>query len=47
MCNLFIDAPYRGAINQAVLKLQQEGKLNILKDKWWKEMHGGGACDVM
>lgn len=30
MC-LFIDSPYRTAISGAVLKLQEEGKLHILK----------------
>ena len=28
----------------AVLKLQEEGKLHILKTRWWKEKRGGGAC---
>nr|CAD7443085.1 unnamed protein product [Timema bartmani] len=31
------DSPYRTAISGAVLKLQEEGKLHILKTRWWKE----------
>lgn len=31
------DSPYRTHISQAVLKLQEEGKLNQLKQKWWME----------
>ncbi|XP_024216292.1 glutamate receptor ionotropic, kainate 2 isoform X2 [Halyomorpha halys] len=38
------NSPYRTAISSAVLKLQEEGKLHILKTKWWKEKRGGGAC---
>lgn len=40
------DSPYRTAISGAVLKLQEEGKLHILKTKWWKEKRGGGSCRV-
>lgn len=42
----FVDSPYRTAISGAVLKLQEEGKLHILKTKWWKEKRGGGSCRV-
>lgn len=38
------DSPYRTAISGAVLKLQEEGKLHILKTRWWKEKRGGGSC---
>ncbi|XP_032457765.1 glutamate receptor ionotropic, kainate 2 isoform X2 [Nasonia vitripennis] len=38
------NSPYRTAISGAILKLQEEGKLHILKTKWWKEKHGGGSC---
>uniref|UniRef100_A0A6P7EYU5 Glutamate receptor ionotropic, kainate 2-like n=1 Tax=Diabrotica virgifera virgifera TaxID=50390 RepID=A0A6P7EYU5_DIAVI len=31
------DANYRGAINRAILKLQEDGSLNDLKLKWWVE----------
>lgn len=41
-----LDSPYRTAISGAVLKLQEEGKLHLLKQKWWKEKRGGGSCRV-
>lgn len=41
------DSPYRTAISGAVLKLQEEGKLHILKTRWWKEKRGGGSCRVI
>uniref|UniRef100_A0A336KHH4 CSON010578 protein n=1 Tax=Culicoides sonorensis TaxID=179676 RepID=A0A336KHH4_CULSO len=31
-----LNSPYRTAISQAVIKLQEEGKLLTIKDKWWK-----------
>jgi len=40
------DSPYRTAINGAILKLQEEGKLHVLKTRWWKEKRGGGSCRV-
>ncbi|XP_063622101.1 glutamate receptor ionotropic, kainate 2-like [Cydia splendana] len=39
------DSPYRQALNLALLKLQESGELRAMKHKWWKEMHGGGACN--
>lgn len=42
----FADSPFRTAISGAVLKLQEEGKLHILKTRWWKEKRGGGSCRV-
>lgn len=39
-------SPYRTLISGAVLKLQEEGKLHLLKTRWWKEKRGGGACRV-
>lgn len=44
---LIIDSPYRTTISGAVLKLQEEGKLHILKTRWWKEKRGGGSCRVI
>ncbi|GAB0095910.1 Ionotropic glutamate receptor [Sergentomyia squamirostris] len=38
------NSPYRNALSAAVLKLQEQGKLTVMKIKWWKEKHGGGAC---
>lgn len=40
------DSEYRGALSEAVLRLQEQGKLSVNKIKWWKEKRGGGACDV-
>lgn len=42
------DSPYRTHINQALLKMQEEGKLHRLKTKWWVEKNtaaGPGNCD--
>ncbi|CAH1183231.1 unnamed protein product [Phaedon cochleariae] len=38
------NSPYRKSINEAILKMQEMGILHRLKDKWWKEMNGGGKC---
>ncbi|KAL0275564.1 UNVERIFIED_CONTAM: hypothetical protein PYX00_003378 [Menopon gallinae] len=38
------NSPYRTAISGAILKLQEEGKLHILKTRWWKEKREGGSC---
>ncbi|XP_024943087.1 glutamate receptor ionotropic, kainate 2 isoform X6 [Cephus cinctus] len=38
------NSPYRTAISGAILKLQEEGKLHVLKTRWWKEKRGGGSC---
>lgn len=46
ICNILLDSPYRTAMSGAVLKLQEEGKLHILKTRWWKEKRGGGSCRV-
>ncbi|CAH0720303.1 unnamed protein product, partial [Brenthis ino] len=35
---------YRQALNLALLNLQEAGVLREMKHRWWKEMHGGGAC---
>lgn len=39
-----LDYPYRGAINTAILKLQENFKLAELKKKWWKEMRDEPPC---
>lgn len=43
---MFLDSPYRNTLSTAVLKLQEQGKLQAMKIKWWKEKRGGGACSV-
>lgn len=40
------NSTYRDDFSTAVLKLQESGKLQKMKDKWWKEKRGGGACEV-
>lgn len=37
-------SPYRSALSEAVLRLQEQGKLTAMKRKWWKEKRGGGKC---
>ena len=41
-----VDSPYTTTITRAILDLQEGGDLAELKNKWWKEMYGGGECDV-
>lgn len=40
-CVILPDSPWRTHISQAILKLQEEGKLRELKDRWWIENNGG------
>jgi hypothetical protein len=42
----FSDSPYRGALSEAVLQMQESGEITSMKIKWWKEKRGGGACTV-
>lgn len=42
----FLDSPYRGALSEAVLLMQESGEISAMKIKWWKEKRGGGACTV-
>lgn len=37
-------SPYRTPISSAILKLQEAGRLHVLKTRWWKEKRGGGQC---
>ncbi|XP_050306965.1 glutamate receptor ionotropic, kainate 2-like [Anthonomus grandis grandis] len=39
-----LNAPYRNMINHAILTLQESGKLQQIKNKWWKEMVRGEPC---
>jgi hypothetical protein len=43
---VIIFSPYRNALSEAVLRLQEQGHLTKMKNKWWKEKRGGGACAV-
>ena len=38
--------PYKALLDQAILKLMEQGVLHKLKVKWWKQKRGGGACQV-
>lgn len=43
----FIDSPYRTLISQAILRMQEDGSLHQLKEKWWVEKNpGAGECDA-
>ena len=41
----FTDSPFRTPISSAILQLQEGGLLHIIKEKWWKNKHGGGKCN--
>lgn len=43
--NSFLEgSPYRTPLSSAILKLQESGTLHVLKDRWWRQRHGGGMC---
>lgn len=46
MYEFLIGSPYRTPISSAILKLQENGRLHLLKRRWWKEKRGGGQCPV-
>ncbi|XP_069951466.1 glutamate receptor ionotropic, kainate 2-like [Cherax quadricarinatus] len=37
-------SPFTNAITGAILSLQEEGKLQALRTRWWKQEKGGGQC---
>lgn len=37
---------YRTKLSEGILSLQESGILEVLKNRWWKEKRGGGACDI-
>ena len=41
---IILDSRYRNLLSEAILKLQEMGRLHMLKDKWWKQKKGGGQC---
>jgi hypothetical protein len=41
-----VDASFRNVLSANILRLQEKGRLTALKNKWWKEKRGGGACQV-
>ena len=42
-----LDSPYLNQVNHALLQLQTDGRLTLLKRKWWNQMRGGGACSAV
>ena len=40
----FADSPYTELLSNAILKLQEHQKLQVLYNKWWKEKGGAGKC---
>lgn len=38
------ESPYRGILSDAILELQELGKLHELKNLWWSIKKGGGKC---
>ncbi|CAH2982565.1 unnamed protein product [Chilo suppressalis] len=40
------NSPYRQPMSESILQLQEQGVLTRMKDKWWKEKRGGGACTI-
>ena len=41
---MFSDSKYRMPLSQSILRLQETGILHTLKERWWKQKKGGGAC---
>ena len=39
------NSPYLATISSTILQLQETGKLQLLKNKWWKVGNGGGKCE--
>lgn len=40
----YLGSKYRNLLSEAILKLQESGRLLELKEKWWKQKKGGGQC---
>ncbi|KAJ2951076.1 hypothetical protein O0L34_g5456 [Tuta absoluta] len=38
------ESPYKPFIDDALLKLKENGELQKMQDLWWKEKRGGGKC---
>lgn len=43
---LLIGSPWRDRISNAILRLQEDGKLQSLHTKWWKEAKGALVCEM-
>ncbi len=42
----FSGSPLRSPISNAIIKLNEMGKIQALKKKWWEKERGGGTCQV-
>lgn len=42
----FADYEHYGELSKAVLLLQEQGVLDQIQTRWWKQKKGGGACTV-
>ena len=36
----------RALVSSAIIKLREDGVIARLKEKWWREERGGGACQA-
>ena len=39
-----LGSPLRSALSSAIIKLNEDGVIMELKEKWWKKERGGGSC---
>ncbi|KAH6928613.1 hypothetical protein HPB50_017480 [Hyalomma asiaticum] len=37
-------SPYRNIFSSAILRLQENGTLHVLKERWWKVRHPSSRC---
>lgn len=37
---IVLDSPFRDDISRAILQMQENSELEVLKDKWWKKSSG-------
>jgi ionotropic kainate glutamate receptor 2 len=42
---IIVDSPYRDKLSSAILHLQEEGVIQALYDKWWKQKNIDTFCD--
>ncbi|KAB7501484.1 Glutamate receptor ionotropic, kainate 2 [Armadillidium nasatum] len=40
-------SPYRNLVSEAVLTLQESGRIQILRHKWWKDKRKEHNCEIM
>lgn len=43
--NINADSPYRDKLSSAILHLQEEGAIQAMYDKWWKQKNIDKFCD--